>query len=225
MSRRRVHFSPLRTPHIQPSQTPTTPITATTSMPSRRTRTPSAERRDVRHPDTRECRPFTLYVNYRRAGKAVTRVRLRSPKAVVVCGCRSVSHVWGVFATQSARAARHEPCGRVVAAEYNLSSFSRVHHRACVASAYDPRRPVWIFVVAAPAPAPAPRPAPTTAPTRTPTRAGASRRRSGAGMRQRDGHTNYRGHRRPHERALRRRGRVYRRAYRHAPVVTLCNIM
>lgn len=206
---RRVHFTPSsshtsHTPKLQPSQHthPTNPMQHATH---------TLQSRYAPHPYTKNCHPKTLYVNYRRRHDSPAHPRLPMPKCIVVCACRSIPHVWGVFSANSHRAAMHTPHGPVLATDSSLTSFRTIHHRATVASAFDSATPLWIFAVEHA------RSSHHSAPNRRLSHHSHSRRGS---RDKRDKRARRARRRRKYQR------RHHRRRYRHhAPVVALCNIM
>lgn len=99
------------------------------------------------HPYRSICHPMTIFVNYRRWGDSPRHPRLPRDIELTVCACRSIPHVWGLFATHNKYAARHNPDGSVLAADLNLQSFRRIHYKDYVLAAFDEKRPLWIFSV------------------------------------------------------------------------------
>lgn len=101
----------------------------------------------ARHPYSPTCRLQTLLVNFRYHGQSPRHPLLPDHHQLSVCACRSVSHVWGLFATQVAAARIHTPTGPPIATDPDASSYRIIYHCAVVAAVFNPRYPIWIFVV------------------------------------------------------------------------------
>lgn len=159
-----------------------------------------------RHPYKPECEAKTIYASYRHHGQSPLDVRLSDAIKLRICACRSVSHVWGKFASESARAVRHNPDGSVVAVDLDLRSYNRIHHRDLVGAAFDPRRPLWVFVVD----------------DRRPARTAPYRRRYASRHHHHHHHHNTRSRR--HRRHRHRSNHRYQ-APPEPPVISCCNVM
>lgn len=100
-----------------------------------------------RHPYGQNCRLEQILVNFRYHGHSPRYPRLSDHYELQVCACRSVSHVWGLFASQVAVARAHTPSGPPVATDSDATVYRFIHVNSIVAAAFDPRYPIWVFVV------------------------------------------------------------------------------
>lgn len=101
----------------------------------------------ARHPHSPACRLQVLQVNFRYHGQSPRHPLLPDHHQLNVCACRSVSHVWGLFASQVPAARVHTPTGPPIATDSEASSYRVIYHCAVVAAVFNPRYPIWIFVV------------------------------------------------------------------------------